>query len=167
MAKLVRCKTCGERIAKSAKICPHCGAKKKPGALRVIFGLFFLFVGIILLAAAIATMSPSPKSPSGENPIQALSNTVSKSLLEEVDPPQIAVDQFGLRSISGSMKNISGTTLSYAQIIFALFDSQGAQVGTAVANINNLVADAVWKYSATPLTTEPFASFQLSEINAF
>lgn len=31
MAKMVKCKTCGADIAKSAKICPHCGAKNKKG----------------------------------------------------------------------------------------------------------------------------------------
>ena len=35
--KLVQCKHCGEMIAKSAKTCPHCGAKnKKPTALIVV-----------------------------------------------------------------------------------------------------------------------------------
>lgn len=48
MGKLVKCKTCGEEIAKNAKFCPKCGAKRKKhtvlGILLVIIGVF-LFVG--------------------------------------------------------------------------------------------------------------------------
>ena len=48
MAKMIKCKTCGEEIAKSAKVCPHCGAKnKKPLAvLRVILGILLIIWGI-------------------------------------------------------------------------------------------------------------------------
>ena len=29
MSKLIKCKTCGNEIAREAEVCPHCGAKKK------------------------------------------------------------------------------------------------------------------------------------------
>lgn len=48
MAKMVNCKACGQQIAKSAKTCPHCGAKhKKPVGclLIVIIVLIFVFIG--------------------------------------------------------------------------------------------------------------------------
>lgn len=35
MAKLVKCKTCGADIAKTAKTCPHCGAKQHTGVYVV------------------------------------------------------------------------------------------------------------------------------------
>lgn len=47
MAKMIRCKTCGNSIAKSAKICPHCGAKcnvKVPLVVRLLVGVFALIV---------------------------------------------------------------------------------------------------------------------------
>ncbi len=49
MAKHVRCKVCGERVAKNAKACPHCGSsrkKKRPRWLNIMIGFFaicFLF----------------------------------------------------------------------------------------------------------------------------
>lgn len=50
MAKMVNCKSCGEEIAKSAKTCPHCGAKqKKPVGLVVV--LLIVVVVIIVVAA--------------------------------------------------------------------------------------------------------------------
>lgn len=45
MAKLVKCKTCGAQIAKSARTCPHCGAKrKKHHFIRNFFILLLLLV---------------------------------------------------------------------------------------------------------------------------
>lgn len=49
-SKMVKCKTCGEEIAKSAKVCPKCGAKqKKHTVLAVILVIF----GILLISASI------------------------------------------------------------------------------------------------------------------
>lgn len=52
MNKMTICKTCSNEVAKSAKICPHCGAKLKGRKLKFIFGgiialiiLLFAFSG--------------------------------------------------------------------------------------------------------------------------
>lgn len=47
--KMKPCKTCGERIAKSAKRCPHCGSKQGGGIGKIIgiIVLVFLVLGII------------------------------------------------------------------------------------------------------------------------
>ena len=170
MAKLVKCKTCGAEIAKSAKICPKCGARKKPGAGRIILGTIILFIGLFLIIGVVAGGSSrqgSISSVPGQNALQAVNNAAAKTKLEEVDAPQIIVGEYGVKTISGSLKNISGKTISYVQISFSLFNADGAQIGTAVANINNLASDAVWKYSATPLTMDEWSSFQFSEIDSW
>lgn len=46
--KMTNCKACGHEIAKSAKACPHCGAKNKkkhPILLGIV--VFFVLIGII------------------------------------------------------------------------------------------------------------------------
>lgn len=46
--KMTNCKACGREIAKSAKACPHCGAKNKkkhPILLGIV--IFFVLIGII------------------------------------------------------------------------------------------------------------------------
>lgn len=43
MAKLVKCKICGNKIAKSAKTCPHCGSKNRKTVSPVFAILVFLF----------------------------------------------------------------------------------------------------------------------------
>ena len=46
--KMIMCKACNQEIAKSAKTCPHCGAKnkKKPPVL-IVAVIFLVLIGII------------------------------------------------------------------------------------------------------------------------
>ena len=46
MSKMKKCKTCGQPIAKSAKICPNCGAKNKKS--RITGWLFLLIIAVII-----------------------------------------------------------------------------------------------------------------------
>ncbi len=62
MSKLVTCKDCGAQISKSAKVCPHCGAKRKPSGWRVFWGTILLFVGIFIFVGAIGGNGGSAKS---------------------------------------------------------------------------------------------------------
>ena len=51
MAKLVKCKACGNDIAKSAKVCPHCGAKNKRGGgcgVVIVALLVIVIVGVVI-----------------------------------------------------------------------------------------------------------------------
>lgn len=51
MAKLVKCKSCGNDIAKSAKVCPHCGAKNKRGCgCGVVIVAVFVIVAVAFIA---------------------------------------------------------------------------------------------------------------------
>lgn len=52
MAKMVKCKSCGQDIAKSAKVCPHCGAKQHQGAMVacVIIIVIAVFAVVFVLA---------------------------------------------------------------------------------------------------------------------
>ena len=54
----------------------------------------------------------------------------------------------GIRYLSGSVKNTSGRTLSYASIDFNLYDDSGAQVGIALANIANWESGNTWRFKA-------------------
>jgi len=48
MEKLKKCKTCGKDIAKSAKVCPHCGAKnKRKSKLIGVLAILGLIISII------------------------------------------------------------------------------------------------------------------------
>lgn len=51
MSKIVRCKTCGSEIAKTAKRCPHCGAKQHVVASSICSVIVVLVIIAIFLIA--------------------------------------------------------------------------------------------------------------------
>lgn len=86
MAKYVRCRICGERVAKNARVCPHCGArrrkKKKPLWLKIVIGFFVICV---LLAMCSGPDEEKEKDTGGER------NAVSDSP-EKDDSTKDAID---------------------------------------------------------------------------
>lgn len=50
-SKLVKCKSCGAEIAKTAKTCPHCGAKQHRGVLKTCIIIILI---VIVICAMIA-----------------------------------------------------------------------------------------------------------------
>ena len=50
MAKMTECKSCTKEIAKSAKTCPHCGAKNKGGGILKWIGIIFVVLIVINVA---------------------------------------------------------------------------------------------------------------------
>ncbi len=61
MAKLVMCKACGQQIAKSAKVCPHCGAKQHQVALSVCVLIIVaaVFACIFVLKSTLSDIEPA------------------------------------------------------------------------------------------------------------
>jgi hypothetical protein len=76
---MIACKTCGEEIAKNAKICPKCGAKNKQ--VSPVKGL----IALLILIAAIAIIAGNGKkttnnaAKSGEEGSAAVSGSVEKA----------------------------------------------------------------------------------------
>ena len=54
MEKMKKCKACGADIAKSAKICPHCGAKN--GGSKIPLIIVIVIVLLIVIAALAASL---------------------------------------------------------------------------------------------------------------
>lgn len=48
MAKMISCKTCGHPIARTAKACPHCGARNNQSTINGL--IVFVSVCVLLLA---------------------------------------------------------------------------------------------------------------------
>lgn len=76
-------------------------------------------------------------------------------------------DQYGTIYIEGEIKNNSDKTYSYAQVTFNLYDADGAQLGTAMDNINNLEPNGTWKYKALAYSTEDIATYKFIEITGW
>lgn len=70
--------------------------------------------------------------------------------------------------ITGTLTNNKDTDVSYVQVEYVLYDADGAQIGTALANTNNLKAGGSWKYEAyVTADAASIASFELAEITGF
>lgn len=65
MNKLTTCKTCGEKIAKSARTCPHCGAKRHQGILA--FGYALLIISLVLLFYGLFVAIDNRNAPVAQN----------------------------------------------------------------------------------------------------
>lgn len=85
MTRMMKCKTCGTEIAKSAKACPNCGAKQHQGV-----GCLIVLIIVLAIILAVATSSKS-EQPSkvgntniSENPKSAqISSAPSVSVQDE------------------------------------------------------------------------------------
>ena len=71
--------------------------------------------------------------------------------------------------IEGEIVNNTKNSYSYVQIQFNVYDSTGAQIGSAMDNINNLEANGTWKFKAIDLSGEPenIAYYKVIDITAF
>ena len=74
--KLTTCKACGEQVAKTAKTCPHCGAKIKKGH-PVAIGIL---VVLVLIAIALSSVeSDTPKKVDSAAPTQNTAKTTAQA----------------------------------------------------------------------------------------
>lgn len=71
--------------------------------------------------------------------------------------------------VVGIAKNPISKNYSYASVEFSIYDSAGNNLGTAIANINNLSSGDTWHFEATLFSfpsTRP-ASFKLVDITVW
>lgn len=71
--------------------------------------------------------------------------------------------------IKGTVKNSSNKNYSYASVEFSVYDAAGNNLGTAIANINNLSKGDTWNFEAHLLSypsSRP-VSFKLVEITVW
>ncbi len=153
-----KCKECGNEISKSAKTCLNCGKKQK----KSIGAIIFLIIVIAIIGTAVGSNNSTTPSSS------TATNKQEKFTLE--DGHTGSSDQYGLSyTIEGTIKNNTDKQYSYVQVTFNLYDSDGAQIGTALANINNLEQNGLWKFKALGSLGDgkSVASYKLMEITGW
>jgi ribosomal protein L40E len=74
--------------------------------------------------------------------------------------------KFGLAVITGVATNNTDKQFSYVQVEINLYDRSGMQVGSTMANVNNLEPHGKWRFEA-PLIEEKAASFKVKGVTAF
>ena len=157
-----KCKYCQTEIDDKAKICPNC-KKSQGNKLGTIIGCII----IIVIVIAISTNGNTNSSDNLSN----INNTTQKQddfTLQ--DGHKGYTDEYGMSYyIEGSIKNNTSKQYSYVQVTFNLYDLDGAQIGSAMSNINNLEANGLWKFKALGSigNGKGVASYKLMEISGF
>ena len=84
-----------------------------------------------------------------------------------IEGEELSGDAYSCK-VTGTFTNTSGSELGYVQVSYNLFDADGNQVGTALANTSNLADGGTWKFEAFGTKgTDEVASFRLGEVTGF
>ena len=139
---------------------------KKPFFKKWWFWVIIVVVILAIGGAASGGNGNSSSQTNATNTAATASEKQASNVAKELDPRENDVayqaskkkfetvaememhDSYGYPVVTGTIKNISGKKLSYAQIEFNFYDGDGAQIGSTLTNINNLEADGIWKYEA-------------------
>lgn len=121
---------------------------------KIIIVSVIAFVTVLIIVFAIVF---SVDSGSSKRTINVSDTSISVSYLESLGYSA---------KINGVAKNNTGKNLSYASIEFSVYDSAGNNLGTALANINNLGDGDTWLFEATLFSfpsTKP-ATYKIADI---
>lgn len=84
-----------------------------------------------------------------------------------IDGEELTGDAYSCK-ISGVYTNKAGKDLSYVQVSYNLFDADGNQIGTALANTNNLADGGTWKFEAFgSAAVDEVASYKIGDATGF
>ena len=139
--------------------------KKKP------IGKIVLIVVVVLVAlGAFGSLSGGDKG-SDSSTSAGAAKTEQKKL--EQEPYTISDETLDTSNpysvkITGTLVNNTDEDKSYLQIEYNLYDADGAQIGTALANINNLKAGGTWKFEAASMEKpEDVANWERVDVSGF
>lgn len=127
--KLIKCKACGGEVAKSAKQCPHCGAKLKRSAGQIFLGLILSIIGLSLIVSAFGgNSSGSQARDSGSS---ATVDLVSLENFEKINTSMSYEDVCDLFGAEGTMlSEVDIGDDEYTTQMYYWYDSTG------IANCN-------------------------------
>ena len=160
MSKLVKCKACGNEVAKGVKKCPNCGKDNRSFVAR--HKILSAIAMLVVLGGVGGAMSEG-------GAVEEVNEIVEKEV--KVDKYQVEItsdynDGYAL-SIEGTVTNNSGRDLSYVQILIPTYDADGNKVGDAMDNINNLKDGETWKFKAIDLSGAVNYDAENYELDAF
>lgn len=128
--------------------------------------MLVIVIGAIAAPKPAAAPADGVAAPIGQTPTQPVAKPVepSKPNLEVVETSTVS-EQF-VRYVTGTVKNNSSKKYSYAQVEINLYDKDGNQVGSTLANVNNLEPGGTWKFKA-PILEDAATSFKVKDVTGF
>lgn len=145
---LINCPECGKQVSKTVKICPGCGYKiKKSNPILMAIGIIFL---ISILSSIFGGRSDTSTTNGGMKLLEA----------------NWCYSEYGTKSICGIILNNTASQKSYVHVTINLYDASGIQIGSTLANVNNVEPGSKWKFKA-PVLYENATSYKIKDITAF
>ena len=146
----------------------HGREKEKP------IGKIVLIVVVVLVAlGAFGSLSGGDKRSDSSTSAGAAKTEQTEEKKPEQEPYTISDETldtsnpYGVK-ITGTLVNNTDEDKSYLQIEYNLYDADGAQIGTALANINNLKAGGTWKFEAASMEKpEDVANWERVDVSGF
>ena len=125
--------------------------KNKTGCILAVLGIIILIIVFSSVGSDTTTTNDN----------EMIETTEEFTLVDS----QGTYDGYGYY-VTGTIVNNTNKQYTYVQVTFNLYDSSGAQVGTALDNINYLEANGTWKFSAIGISDD-VASYKLAEITGW
>ena len=140
---------------------------------RGIGKILLIVVVVLVVIGAIGSMGGKHKTAEAPSSSEVQASEQEPAAQEETDPYSIADEQMDVSNpyalyITGTLTNNTDGQVSYIQVEYNLYDADGAQVGTALANTNNLQSGGVWKFEAVGTASpDEVASYELMNVTGF
>lgn len=139
--------------------------------------IMWLAVVGVFMGAAVSTLAPTRVTPAASTPQtispDAPTRPASPAAPAAAKAPNLELldsatetGDFGIRSVVGTIRNNTSRTYGYVQVEINLYDDSGAQVGSTLANANNLEPGGSWKFSA-PIIEDSATKFKVAGITGF
>ena len=109
--KMTNCKACGQEIAKSAKACPHCGAKNKKKH-PILIGIIVFFVLIAIIASSGGDDEPKKVENADTNKVETSVDNkedVKDDVVEEKNEFYVG-ETAELKGVSVTLVNVTEST---------------------------------------------------------
>lgn len=158
---MTKCSECGKEISSKAKACPSCGVEVKQKVT------FLKAVGVILAGIIVVTIMVNRDRPSSTDSsvASAVAAVTPASSLTATDI-KFKRGQYDSQMFTGKIVNTTGKKLSYVQVEINLYDKQDVQVGSTLANVNNLEPGVTWAFEA-PVIEDRAKSGKVAGITAY
>lgn len=137
--------------------------KSLSGGLRVVVVLCVLVFGAASSPDFQRENQSIQTSSSASSVQKMLGHTSGDLVIEDVE---FSKGQFGNKILTGILQNDGNREYSYVQIQFNLYDKDGVQIGSTLANVNNIEPHGKWKFEAAILQ-EGATMFKVKDITGF
>lgn len=158
---LKKCKECKKEVSSKAKTCPNCGVSKPCGSGN---GLLLLIIGGIVAVFLISGVQK------GQNLIDQAELRADLSSVDDrglkVQNLKMETGEYGVKVVTGILENTNNKQYGYVQVEINLYDENGVQVGSTIANANNLEPNGKWRFKA-PIIEKSASTAKLKGISAF